>query len=213
LEKNALVTGNTGVDALAFFNGGSWETPVLAALEEASNPVVTITCHRRENAGEPLRQVISAARRLAKTFPRWTLVWPVHPAVAETVTQSLSDLDNVLVLPPLGVKEMHRLIRYSAFLMTDSGGLQEEGAALGTPTLLLRNTTERPEGIAAGMTRLTGTQEDGIYQAAYGLMTEPDRIRTMIPSHNPYGDGHACQRIVTAILRFFRENPTASVPE
>jgi UDP-N-acetylglucosamine 2-epimerase (non-hydrolysing) len=203
LTQHNLVTGNTGVDALAYFKEDRWETPALAALEEEGKPVVAITCHRRENAGEPLRQVIAAVQWLAKTFPQWTLVWPVHPTVAEIVTESLSHLKNVLVLPPLGVGEMHRLIRYARFLMTDSGGLQEEGAALGTPTLLLRQTTERPEGIAAGMTRLIGTDRNAICQAAYGMMEDPERIQRLVPRQNPYGDGHACDRIVSTILDWF----------
>jgi UDP-N-acetylglucosamine 2-epimerase (non-hydrolysing) len=203
LTQHNLVTGNTGVDALSYLRESPWETPELEALEEDGRDVAVVTCHRRENAGEPLRQVITAVQWLAKTFPRWTLVWPVHPTVAEIVTQSLSHLKNVLVLPPLGVGEMHRLVRLSAFLLTDSGGLQEEGVALGTPTLLLRKTTERPEGIAAGMTRLVGTDRDDICAAACGMMEEPEMLQRLVPPQNPYGDGHACDRIVSAILDWF----------
>jgi UDP-N-acetylglucosamine 2-epimerase (non-hydrolysing) len=203
LTQHNLVTGNTGVDALAYFKEDGWDTPALAVLEEKGKPVVTITCHRRENAGAPLRQVINAVRRLAVEFPQWTLVWPVHPTVAEVVTESLSHLKNVLVLPPLGVSEMHRLVRLSAFMLTDSGGLQEEGSALGTPTLLLRQTTERPEGVKAGLAQLVGTQEEGIFQAAKERMEEPERRSTLPAVTNPYGDGHACDRIVSAILDWF----------
>jgi UDP-N-acetylglucosamine 2-epimerase (non-hydrolysing) len=203
LTQHNLVTGNTGVDALAYFKEDGWDTPALAALEEKGKPVVTITCHRRENAGAPLRQVISAVHRLAAEFPQWTLVWPVHPTVAEVVTGSLSHLKNVLVLPPLGVGEMHRLVRLSAFLLTDSGGLQEEGAALGTPTLLLRQTTERPEGMKSGLAQLVGIQEEEIFQAAKERMEEPERRFTLSAVTNPYGDGHACDRIVSAILDWF----------
>jgi UDP-N-acetylglucosamine 2-epimerase (non-hydrolysing) len=112
-------------------------------------------------------------------------------------------LKNVLVLPPLGVGEMHRLVRLSAFLLTDSGGLQEEGAALGTPTLLLRQTTERPEGMKSGLAQLVGIQEEEIFQAAKERMEEPERRSTLPAVTNPYGDGHACDRIVSAILDWF----------
>ena len=164
--------------------------------------MILVTCHRRENYGQPMTNIMRALRRIVEDFPQVELVYPVHlsPVVQEAARAHLSGHDRIHLIEPLTPDEMHNVMARSAFVMTDSGGLQEEAPALGRPVLVLRRETERPEAVAAGTVLLAGTEEDVIYGHAARLLTDPAAYRAMAQAVNPYGDGQACRRIVDAIL-------------
>ncbi|MEG0876129.1 MAG: UDP-N-acetylglucosamine 2-epimerase (non-hydrolyzing) [Oscillospiraceae bacterium] len=208
IEANIFVTGNTVIDAMAYSVGdGSFSTKALQELDFSAGRVITLTCHRRENYGEPMENIFSAVARLARDFPDIQIVYPVHlsPAVREAATRNLGDIPNIRLLEPLDAMEMHRLMSKSFFVMTDSGGIQEEAPALGKPVLVLRRETERPEAVSYGTVSLVGVEENAVYDAARELLTDPDVYDRMAKATNPYGDGHACARIAEAILFAFGE--------
>ena len=185
---------------------------MLNELDYQRKKVIVVTCHRRENYGAPMEQIMSALRRLALSFDgQAELVYPLHlsPVVQEAARAHLSGHDRIHLIEPLTPDEMHNVMARSAFVMTDSGGLQEEAPALGRPVLVLRRETERPEAVAAGTVLLAGTEEDVIYGHAARLLTDPAAYRAMAQAVNPYGDGQACRRIVDAILwkRGLRDQP------
>ena len=158
--------------------------------------------HRRENLGDPLKQICRAINRLTEKHPDIKVVYPVHlnPAVRETVYQMLSDNSQVELLEPLDVLDMHNLIARSFLIMTDSGGLQEEAPSFGKPVLVMRTETERPEAVAAGTVRVVGIEEQDIYNAARELLDNSVIYAAMAHAVNPYGDGHACERIADILL-------------
>lgn len=197
-----FVTGNTVVDAMRYtvrddfrFSAGQ-----LNAVDW-SRRVIVMTCHRRENYGEPMRNIMEAVRRIMLRHPELELVYPVHlsPAVRECAFGMLSDVPNVHLIDPLNVEEMHNLIARCYLVLTDSGGLQEEAPSLGKPVLVLRRETERPEAVAAGTVRLAGVGADTIEAMAEELLTSDAAYAAMAKAVNPYGDGHACARIADAI--------------
>ena len=168
--------------------------------------MVLVTCHRRENYGAPMEQIMSALRRLALSFDgQAELVYPVHlsPVVQECAHRYLDGLANVHLIAPLTADEMHNLMARSYLVMTDSGGLQEEAPALGKPVLVLRRETERPEAVAAGTVQLAGTEEEHIFSMAETLLKDPAAYAAMAHAVNPYGDGQACRRIAEGILYHF----------
>jgi UDP-N-acetylglucosamine 2-epimerase len=191
--ESIFVTGNTIVDALQEVAGAAGPEP---AADE-----VLVTVHRRESFGQPLRQILAAIADLARRFPEMTWIYPVHPNpnVQGPATEMLGDLVNLRLCEPLAYPELVRCLRRSRLVLTDSGGIQEEAPTFGVPVLVLRETTERPEGIAAGVARLVGTTRQAIVDETTRLLTDPAAHAAMACSRNPYGDGRAAQRIV-AIL-------------
>ena len=197
-----FVTGNTVIDAMRLSSGRTrFLSPELNAID-LDRRIVTLTCHRRENYGEPMRNIFEAVKKLAESEPELTIVYPVHPApaVRECANEILSGVPNVVLLPPLDVFDMRLLIGKSLFVMTDSGGLQEEAPALGKPVLLLRRETERPEAIKAGTVRLCGTKCEDIFAAASELIHSPEAYAKMSNAENPYGDGSAAKYIADIIV-------------
>ena len=211
------VTGNTVIDAMAYtVRGESFSSPELNAMDFTGKRLIALTCHRRENYGEPMEQIFSAVAQLAKDNPDVLIVYPVHlsPVVRETAQKFLAGIDNIRLIQPLDAEDMHRLMAKSFFVMTDSGGIQEEAPALGKPVLVLRRETERPEAVEAGTVKLAGTKRDVILRLAQTLLDDPNAYDEMAKAVNPYGDGHACPRIAKAILHHFGrgEAPEAFCP-
>lgn len=209
IQAPIFITGNTAIDALKLTvkEEYTFEEPALQQLDFAAQKVIAITAHRRENYGEPMENIMAAFAHLAKNHPDVQLVYPVHlsPYVQEVAHRYLDGLDNVLLVKPLGVTDMHNLLARSYMVMTDSGGLQEEAPALGKPVLVLRRETERPEAVAAGTVRVIGTDKDVIIAEAEELLTGGQRYQDMAHAVNPYGDGFACRRIVDDLLYFLGE--------
>ena len=206
VRENIFVTGNTVIDAMKYTIGdGTFTTPALQSLDFANRRVIAMTCHRRENYGEPMENIFRAVRRMAEAHPEITVVYPVHlsPYVRDTAKRILGGVENILLIDPLDAMEMHRLMAKSFFIMTDSGGLQEEAPALGKPMLVLRRETERPEAVEAGTVELAGVDEDHIFARAEALLTDDALYERMARAVNPYGDGTACKRIAECILYGF----------
>lgn len=206
-ENKIYVTGNTVIDALKTTVNSNYvfEDVKLRNIHTAGSRVITVTAHRRENLGEPLVNICRALKYLAEKYADVKIIYSVHlnPAVQETARSILGGCDRVHLIDPLGAQDMHNLIDRSYFVMTDSGGLQEEAPALGKPVLVLRNETERPEAVQAGTVKLAGTQEDNIIALASQLLDLPDEYTRMAKAVNPYGDGRASERIVKALLYEF----------
>ena len=170
-------------------------------LDYQNRRVILVTCHRRENYGQPMANIMTALRRLADAFPDVELVYPVHlsPVVREAAGKYLSGHPRIHLIAPLAVDEMHNLMARCFLVMTDSGGLQEEAPALGRPVLVLRRETERPEAVQAGTVKLAGTEEEEIFSLASELLSDERAYHAMAHAVNPYGDGQACRRIADAI--------------
>lgn len=215
ITEGIFLTGNTVIDALKTTVRADYRfrTDLLNTLDYAGRKVILVTCHRRENYGQPMENIMKALRRLAEDFPDTELVYPVHlsPVVQQVARAHLSGHERIHLIDPLTPDEMHNLMARSYFVMTDSGGLQEEAPALGRPVLVLRRETERPEAVTAGTVRLAGTEEEAIYAQAARLLTEPAAYEAMAKAVNPYGDGCACRRIVDAIL--WKEGLSDQPPE
>ena len=203
ITKGVFLTGNTVIDAMATTvrKDFHFTTLILNELDYAGKKVIAVTCHRRENYGEPMENIMSALRYIAQTWPETELVYPVHlsPTVQEVAHRHLDGLSNVHLIPPVDVEEMHNLMERCYMVMTDSGGLQEEAPALGKPVLVLRKETERPEAVAAGTVRLAGVEEEDIFSMASELLSNQAEYDKMAHAVNPYGDGRACGRIADAI--------------
>lgn len=198
-----FVSGNTAIDALLWASKLSvpYGDPALDDLEtDTETPVVVVTAHRRENWGAGLERIGTAVARLADRYPGVRFVVPLHPnpAVAGVLRGLLNDRSNVALIAPLGYREFARLLGRAAFAITDSGGIQEEAPALGTPVIVVRETTERLEGVEAGTVELVGTDSDRIVSAAALLLDDPGELARRGARRNPYGDGRAAQRIVDA---------------
>ena len=218
VEGGVFVTGNTVIDALRYTAAGEgFQSEELKSLDFTGRRVITLTCHRRENYGEPMRQIFSAVRQIAESNPDVLIVYPVHlsPVVSNAARECLSDVDNVALISPLSAVDMHRLMAKSYLIMTDSGGIQEEAPALGKPVLVLRRETERPEAVEAGTVQIAGVETDNIVMLVQTLLNDPAAYMRMAQAVNPYGDGHACERIVDGILYTFgrrAEPPTEFMP-
>ncbi|WP_404284675.1 non-hydrolyzing UDP-N-acetylglucosamine 2-epimerase [Exiguobacterium aurantiacum] len=201
------VTGNTAIDALNTTVNDSYTNPILDEITAQGRRLVLLTAHRRENLGEPMRNMFRAVRRLIEKYEDIEVVYPVHmnPIVRELANEILHDLDRVQLIEPLDVFDFHNFAAKSHLILTDSGGVQEEAPSLGVPVLVLRDTTERPEGVAAGTLKLAGTEEETIFGLADELLSDETKHLEMSKASNPYGDGQASARIVDAILTHFNK--------
>jgi len=203
-EDRVVVTGNPVIDALQAIVAQPYdETKGPLAGVPADRRLILVTAHRRESFGRPLEDIFSALKRLAETYAtRAEILYPVHrnPNVREPAERILGGLPNVRLVDPLDYRDMAHCLQRAFLVLTDSGGLQEEAPALGTPVLVLRQVTERPEGLQAGTARLVGTDPDRIVAEASRLMDDPQAHAAMARAANPYGDGHAAERIVAALL-------------
>lgn len=204
-SETIFVTGNTAIDALATTVSEHYTHPVLDKMGE--DRMILLTAHRRENLGEPMRHMFKAITRILAEHEDVQVVYPVHmnPAVREIANEILGDNERVHLIEPLEVFDFHNFAANSYMILTDSGGVQEEAPSLGKPVLVLRDTTERPEGIAAGTLKLAGTEEETIYALAKELLTDKSAYEAMAKASNPYGDGHASKRIVEALLGFLQK--------
>ena len=207
IRDNIFITGNTVIDAIHTTVKPDYQftTPVLNELDYENKKIVLVTCHRRENYGEPMREIMTALRTLAEKHEDVELVYPVHlsPVVQEAAQTYLGGMDRIHLIAPLSADEMHNLMARCYMVMTDSGGLQEEAPSLGKPVLVLRKETERPEAVDAGTVKLCGVKYDDVLRMAEELVVDSAAYEKMAHAVNPYGDGHACKRIVDAILWFY----------
>ena len=203
ITDGVFVTGNTVIDALKTTVRPDYQfaTQALNSLDYAGKRIILVTCHRRENYGQPMANIMTALRRIADAFPDVELVYPVHlsPVVREAAGKYLSGHPRIHLIDPLSADEMHNLMARAYLVMTDSGGLQEEAPALGRPVLVLRRETERPEAVRAGTVKLAGTEEEEIFSLASELLHDERAYHAMAHAVNPYGDGQACRRIADAI--------------
>lgn len=200
------ITGNTVIDALKTTVSDSYEfeTPELKEID-FSKKIIVLTAHRRENLGEPMENIFRAVKKIAEEYKDVEIVYPVHlnPLVREPANRILGDVENVHLIEPLDVQELHNLMDRAYLVMTDSGGLQEEAPALGKPVLVLRQETERPEAVNAGTVKMAGTNTEEIYRLAKMLLDNKEEYEKMNKAANPYGDGKASSRIVQAIKFYF----------
>jgi len=202
-QENIYITGNTAIDALKTTVKDDYQHEILEKI--GSDRMILLTAHRRENLGNPMRNMFKAIKRLVEEHDYVQVVYPVHlnPAVREVADEVLGDDDRIHLIEPLGVFDFHNFASRAHIILTDSGGVQEEAPSLGVPVLVLRDTTERPEGIEAGTLKLAGTDEETIYNLAYELLNNNEEYEKMAKASNPYGDGNASLRIVQAILHHF----------
>lgn len=199
-ENTIFVTGNTAIDALRTTVREDYSHP---ELEWAKNSkLIMLTAHRRENLGEPLHHMFRAIRKIVDEHPDVKVIYPIHmnPVVRTAAKDELGDCDRVHIIEPLEVLDFHNFLARSYMILTDSGGIQEEAPSLGKPVLVMRDTTERPEGIKAGTLKLVGTDEKVIYDNFKLLLENEEEYKKMSQSSNPYGDGHACERIVKVLM-------------
>ena len=201
--KKIVVTGNTVIDAMAITVDDSYTDDNMEWAKDSK--LILLTAHRRENIGEPMRRMFAAVKRVVEEFKDVKCIYPVHlnPKVRSIASEVLIDNDRIRLIEPLDVIQFHNYINNSYLVLTDSGGIQEEAPSLNKPVLVMRNTTERPEGIEAGTLKLVGTEIDGIYNAVKELIIDSDKYNSMSEADNPYGDGHASERIVDEIIRRF----------
>lgn len=199
-ERTIFVTGNTAIDALKTTVRADYSHPQLEWA--ADGRLILITAHRRENLGEPMHHMFRAIRRVMEEHPDVKAIYPIHmnPSVRAAAQEELADFSRIRLIEPLDVIDFHNFMARSDLILTDSGGIQEEAPSLGKPVLVMRETTERPEGIQAGTLKLVGTSEENIYREFTRLLVDQNAYETMAKASNPYGDGFACARIVE-ILR------------
>lgn len=206
-EDYIFVTGNTVIDALLTTVRKNYYN---SHLEWAKNSkLILLTTHRRENIGQPMKNIFSALNRIIKEHNDVKIIFPIHknPKVRKIAGEILNKEENIKIIEPLDVYDFHNFMARSYLLLTDSGGIQEEAPALGKPVLVLRDTTERPEGIEAGTLKLIGTTEEGVYKNTKELLTNKTLYEQMSKASNPYGDGHSSQRIIQILLeRFVNKN-------
>lgn len=203
-EKNIFVTGNTAIDALKLTVQENYHHDVLEQIP-SNHRLILVTMHRRENQGEPMRRVFRTLRQVVEAHDDVEVIYPVHlsPAVQEAAKEILSNHPQIHLIEPLDVVDFHNIAARSYFIMSDSGGVQEEAPSLGKPVLVLRDTTERPEGVTAGTLKLVGTESENIREAMETLLTDETVYHQMSQAGNPYGDGRASERIVEAIAYYF----------
>lgn len=198
--ESIYVTGNTAIDALKSTVRADYSHPELTWV--ADSRLILITAHRRENLGEPMRHMFRAIRRVMDEHPRVKAIYPIHmnPLVRQTADEILGDDDRIHIIEPLDVLDFHNFLARSYLVLTDSGGIQEEAPSLGKPVLVMRDTTERPEGVAAGTLKLVGTDEEAIYRSFRLLLEDAAEYEKMSRASNPYGDGFACKRIADILV-------------
>ena len=202
-----FITGNTAIDAMGYTVKADrkFQNELLNRLDFEHHRIIAVTCHRRENYGKPMEDIMSAIAEVVRTHEDVEVVYPVHlsPVVREFAQKYLGGKERIHLIEPLDVEEMHNLLARCYMVMTDSGGLQEEAPALGKPVLVMRRETERPEAIAAGTAKLAGVTYEGVLAEANRLLDDPAAYQAMAKAVNPYGDGHACRRIAQAIRWHF----------
>ena len=210
-ESAIVITGNTAIDALKLTIQSDYYHEVLDQLDP-DKKLVLVTMHRRENQGQPMRNVFTALREMVDLHQEIEVVYPVHlsPAVQEAANDILAGHDRIHLIEPLDVLDFHNLASRSYFIMTDSGGVQEEAPSLGKPVLVLRDTTERPEGVRAGTLKLVGTDPVRVKEAMAAILTDETLYRQMSQAPNPYGDGRASERIVQSIQQYFGAETSVS---
>ncbi len=211
-EETIFITGNTAIDALKTTIQTDYQHEVLQMVGD--HRLILLTAHRRENLGEPMRNMFRAIKRIVDEHSDIRVVYPVHlnPAVLEVASEVLGDEERVHLIEPLDVIDFHNFANKAEIILTDSGGVQEEAPSLAVPVLVLRNTTERPEGIEAGTLKLAGTDEETIYQLTKELLTNKEEYEKMANKANPYGDGNASARICEAILYHFGKRTERPIP-
>lgn len=202
-EDRIVITGNTAIDALKTTVKSDYRSDILDSTGERR--VILLTAHRRENIGQPMHNIFSAIRRIVDEFEDVEVVYPMHknPKVREIAAEHLNNHDRIQLIEPLDVIDFHNFASRSHFILTDSGGVQEEAPSLGKPVLVLRDTTERPEGVKAGTLKLAGVEEEDIYQLTKSLLTDETLYQSMSKASNPYGDGETSQRICEHIKYYF----------
>ena len=198
-EENIYVTGNTAIDALKTTVKENYNNELLEWAKDSR--LIVLTAHRRENLGQPLEHIFKVIRRIVDEYDDIKVVYPLHknPIVRETARRILKDEKKIKLIEPLEVIDFHNLLARAYLIMTDSGGIQEEAPSLGKPVLVMRETTERPEGIKAGTLKLVGTDEEKIYNNLKILLDNKDEYEKMSKASNPYGDGFACRRIADVL--------------
>lgn len=203
-EDNIFITGNTAIDALKQTVDKGYHHDILDKVSP-DNKLILLTMHRRENQGEPMRRVFKVIREVVESREDVEVIYPVHlsPAVQETAKEILGNTERIHLISPLDVVDFHNLAARSYFIMTDSGGVQEEAPSLGKPVLVLRNTTERPEGVEAGTLKLVGTESEKVKKEMEELLDNDAEYQRMAQAKNPYGDGKASERILDAIAYYF----------
>ena len=205
-EDKIYVTGNTAIDAMSTTITHDYSHEAFKLLDD-NDKLILLTAHRRENLGENMRNIFTAVRRIVDNTTNIKVIYPIHlnPKVREIANEVFAGCRKVKLIEPLDVFDFHNFEEKAYLIMTDSGGIQEEAPSLGKPVLVLRDTTERPEGIEAGTLKLVGTNEDIIYEEAMKLLTDEEEYNKMAQAKNPYGDGHASERIVDAIIERFNK--------
>lgn len=203
--ESIYVTGNTAIDALKTTVRKDYSHPALEWA--ADSRLIMITAHRRENLGEPMKHMFRAIRRVMDEYPNIKAIYPIHmnPMVRQAAEEVLSGCDRIRIIEPLEVLDFHNFLARSYLILTDSGGIQEEAPSLGKPVLVMRDTTERPEGIIAGTLKLVGTEEETIYAEFKRLLTDVHAYEAMSKASNPYGDGHTCERIADILEKGYTE--------
>lgn len=206
-HNNVFVTGNTAIDALELTVDDKYNHEILAKINP-SNRIILVTMHRRENQGEPMRRVFEVLKNKVKKHQDIEIIYPVHlsPAVKEVAFDVLGNVERVHLIDPLDVVDFHNIAAKSYLIMTDSGGVQEEAPSLGKPVLVLRDTTERPEGVQAGTLKLVGTDTEKVDSALEKLLNDNKEYERMAKAKNPYGDGKASDRILQAISYYFNQS-------
>ncbi len=199
-ESKIYVTGNTAIDAMKYTISDNYENSIFDWVGDSK--LILLTAHRRENLGEPMYNIFKAVKRLVNDNKDIKVIYPIHlnPLVRKIANEVFEDNDRIKLIEPLEVVDFHNFINKSYFILTDSGGIQEEAPSLGKPVLVLRDTTERPEGITAGTLKLVGTNEDDIYNEATILLNNKSEYDKMSKASNPYGDGNTSKYIVDAII-------------
>lgn len=202
-DEKIYVTGNTVIDALLQTVREDYRHEHLDWCQ--GSRLILLTAHRRENLGEPMRHMFRAVKRIIEEYPDIKVVYPVHrnPKVRQAAREILAGEERIRLIEPLDVVDFHNFMAHSYIILTDSGGIQEEAPSLGKPVLVMRDTTERPEGIEAGTLKLVGTEEERIYREIKGLLEDEKEYQCMSRAVNPYGDGHASERIVRAIVEYW----------
>jgi len=203
-KDTIFVTGNTAIDALKTTVKSDYQHEILTKV--GNDRLILLTAHRRENLGEPMRNMFRAIKRIVEELKDVQVVYPVHlnPAVREIAGEILGDNERIHLIEPLDVIDFHNFAARAHLILTDSGGVQEEAPSLGVPVLVLRDTTERPEGIEAGTLKLAGVEEERIYRLTKELLTNPHEYEKMAKAVNPYGDGEASRRIAEAVRYYFK---------
>lgn len=205
-EEKIYVTGNTAIDAMSTTVDEDYVHPDLEWIKPDER-MILLTAHRRENLGEPMHHIFKAVKRIVDEFSDIKVIYPIHmnPKVREVASEVFDGCDRIRLIEPLEVFDFHNFQNKSYIILTDSGGIQEEAPSLGKPVLVLRDTTERPEGIKAGTLKLVGTDEEVIYEETKKLLTNINEYEKMSKASNPYGDGQASERIVDAIVKYFNK--------